>query len=98
MNSRRKFIKNTSLLAGGIISPGFASQSIGSINKIIGANDNIKFGLIGCKGMGWGDMRSILKNPQTDCIALCDIDDNVLEKRSNDVEKITGKKPAIYKD
>ena len=43
-------------------------------------------------------MRSILKNPNTDCIAVCDVDDKVLEKRSGDVEKITGTKPKKYKD
>ncbi len=98
MKSRRKFIKNTGLITGGILSSSFANQPFNSMNKIIGSNDRIKFGVIGCRGMGWSDMRSILKNEGTDCIALCDVDDSVLEKRSADVKKITGKKPKIYKD
>jgi predicted dehydrogenase len=43
-------------------------------------------------------MRSILNNSETDCIALCDIDDKVLEERLENVKDITGKKPKIYKD
>ncbi|MDH5400829.1 MAG: Gfo/Idh/MocA family oxidoreductase, partial [Cyclobacteriaceae bacterium] len=54
--------------------------------------------LIGCKGMGWADMNSLLKNAEVDCIALCDVDQSVLDERAADVEKITGKKPKLYKD
>ena len=48
--------------------------------------------------MGWSDMRSILKNSETDCLALCDVDDKVLQERTENVKDITGKKPKIYKD
>lgn len=48
--------------------------------------------------MGWSDMSSILKNSEADCIALCDVDQSVLDNRSSNVEKITGKKPVLYKD
>ena len=48
--------------------------------------------------MGLSDMRSILKNNEADCIALCDIDENVLNQRSIDVEKITGNKTKLYGD
>ena len=98
MKSRRNFIKNTSLVTGGVLSSGFDTQPLSSFNRIIGANKKLNFGVIGCRGMGWSDMRSILKNPDTDCIAVCDVDDKVLEKRSGDVEKITGTKPKKYKD
>ena len=98
MKSRRKFLRNTGLITGGIITSSFANSSIKPYSKIIGANDRIKFGVIGCKGMGWSDMRSILSHDGTDCIAICDVDDRVLEQRSSDVKKLTGKKPKVYKD
>ena len=98
MKSRRKFLRNTGLITGGIITSSFANSSVKPFGKIIGANDKINFGVIGCRGMGWSDMRSILSHDGTDCVALCDVDDKVLENRSNDVKKITGKKPKIYKD
>ena len=88
MKSRRKFLRNTGLITGGIITSSFANSSVKPFSKIIGANDRIKFGVIGCKGMGWSDMRSILSHDGTDCIALCDVDDRVLDNRSNDVKKI----------
>ena len=98
MKSRRKFLRNTGLITGGIITSSFANSSIKPYSKIVGANDRIKFGVIGCKGMGWSDMRSILSHDGTDCIAICDVDDRVLEQRSSDVKKLTGKKPKVYKD
>ena len=50
------------------------------------------------EGQGWSNMRSILKNSEANCIGLCDVDKDVLDNRSNDVEKITGKKPKLYGD
>ena len=99
MNSRRKFVQNASKigLASTFIS-GIPLELIASKRKNISANDKINFGVIGCKGMGWSDMRSILKNSETDCIALCDVDENVLNERSKNVKDITGKNPKIYKD
>ena len=70
MKSRRKFLRNTGLITGGIITSSFANSSIKPYSKIVGANDRINFGVIGCKGMGWSDMRSILSHDGTDCIAI----------------------------
>jgi predicted dehydrogenase len=63
------------------------------------ASDKIKVGLVGCKGMGFADLKTFLAHPEVECIALCDVDDSVLQARAADVEKIRGKKPAnLYKD
>src|SRR5690606_41543315 len=35
---------------------------------------------------------------QVNCVALADIDQNVLDRRAADVEKLRGKKPKLYKD
>ena len=99
MFTRRNFIKGTASL--GISSQFLFNTPIELIAKNrskISINDKINFGVIGCKGMGWSNMASILKNSDTDCIALCDVDDKVLEERSANVKDITGKKPKIYKD
>jgi len=98
MTTRRNFLKNSLLTTAGLglISPsGFALTS----NNKIAPSDKIRIGLIGCKGMGWADLNTFLDNPETECIALCDIDESVLNQRAADVEKKTGKKPKnLYKD
>ena len=87
MKSRRNFIQKSAAigLGSGLISsiPNFL---IAKDLKKNSPNETINFGVIGCKGQGWSNMRSILKNKNTDCIALCDIDDDVLSQRSNDTK------------
>ncbi|MGI6337820.1 MAG: Gfo/Idh/MocA family protein [Bacteroidales bacterium] len=94
MTTRRIFIKNTAFAAAGL---GIAPTLSGM--RQVAASDKINIGVIGCNGMGFSNLTAFLENPETECIALCDIDENVLNKRAADVEKIRGKKPAnLYKD
>ncbi|MDO8991549.1 MAG: Gfo/Idh/MocA family oxidoreductase, partial [Daejeonella sp.] len=98
-NSRRKFIQNTMLLGAGISMPQILSASdFGLFTRTIKASDQINFGLIGCKGMGWSNMNAHLKLPQVNCIALADVDQNVLDQRTEDVFKLRGKRPKQYRD
>jgi len=98
MTTRRDFLKNTLLTTAGIglISP----SGMALTNRFqVAPSDKIKIGLIGCKGMGWADLDNFLNNPECECIALCDVDESVLNERAKDVEKKTGKKPQnLYKD
>ena len=97
MNKRREFIKNAAKIGiGSQFLFNTPLELIANNRSKISSNDKINFGVIGCKGMGWSDMNSILKNSETDCIALCDIDEEVLRKRAGDVKTITGKKPKLY--
>ena len=96
MTTRRDFIRQATLLGAGLsMSPFFINATPGSV----GANDKIRVGLIGCKGMGFSDLQAFLRNPEVECIALCDIDDEVLNSRAAETQKITGKKVKnLYKD
>ncbi len=95
METRRGFLKNTAITVAGL---GFAPSISG---RIIGfpPSDRINIGLIGCNGQGFSNLRAFLEHPQVECIALCDVDESVLNRRAADVEKIRGKKPAnLYRD
>ena len=99
MNKRREFIKNAAKIGiGSQFLFNTPLELIANNRSKTSSNDKINFGVIGCKGMGWSDMSSILKNSETECIALCDVDEKVLEERSKNVKDITGKKPKIYND
>jgi predicted dehydrogenase len=95
MATRRVFLKNTAITAAGLgLAPSLSGSMLGSP-----PSDRINVGLIGCNGMGFTDLTAFLGNPMVDCIALCDIDDEVLNRRAAGVEKMRGKKPAnLYKD
>ncbi len=65
----------------------------------VAPSDKIRVGLIGCMGMGSGDLRSYLNNPECECTALCDVDASRLQRAAAEVERIQKKKvPGLYAD
>jgi predicted dehydrogenase len=96
MNStRRNFIKTASVLTAGSILP---LDELLKSRSAISANDKIQVGLIGANGMGFNDLTSFLKNPEIECVALCDIDRNVLNNRTDALIKLGFPKPKLYVD
>jgi predicted dehydrogenase len=95
MTTRRVFLKNTALTTAGLaLAPALSSALTGCA-----PSDRINVGLIGCNGMGFADLTAFLDHSQVECLALCDIDESVLNGRAADVEKMRGRKPAnLYKD
>lgn len=96
--SRRNFVRSASVLAGSGLFSFAPLEVIASQRKCVSANDKLQLGVIGCKGMGWSDLRSHLLLSDVECIALCDVDQSVLDQRAADVEKAQGKRPQLYKD
>jgi predicted dehydrogenase len=105
VSNRREFVKNSTKLAigAGLVSMMPLTSSCNS------ANDKIVFGAIGLRNMGFSNIKSFLKNPNVECAAVCDIDDEILNNRANDIEeinkerisngkKITQTRPTMYKD
>lgn len=91
---RRAFIQKSSLAGVGIMS----TEPHWYLNGNRSPNDRIQIGVIGCNGMGWSNTNSMLKNPQVDLVALCDVDQNVVQKRLSDYGKLRKNKPATYTD
>lgn len=74
---------------------GAASLTALSATRVLGANDRIRIGIIGCGGMANGHMGDFIRMKESDNIeigAVCD----VYEKRLDAAAKRTGGKP--YKD
>jgi predicted dehydrogenase len=94
--TRREFMEKSAALGAGLaLSPLMFRMSA----KPVGANDKIHLGLIGCRSQGFANLQAFLRNPEVDCIALCDVDQNVLQSRAADTEKLQGKKVKhLYKD
>jgi predicted dehydrogenase len=63
-----------------------------------GANSKVRLGVIGCGGMGRGDMECFFLNPEIDCPIICDVDDAMLAKGIEVCESKRGKKPDTVKD
>jgi len=96
MNStRRNFIKTASVFAAGTLLP---ADAISSVGKSIPPSDKINIGLIGVRSQGFSDLSSFLKNKEVQCVAMSDIDNNLLESRTADLVKLGHEKPKLYKD
>jgi predicted dehydrogenase len=68
-NSRREFVKQTGLLAGGLIAAPLLSQA----NYFSGADDTIKVVLIGCGGRGTGAAaQALLSKQNVKLVAMAD--------------------------
>ena len=100
LSSRRKFMLQTSAaLIGTGIASSLPLDAFAKSVRRVSANDKINFGLIGCKGMGWSNMRAQLTSvPEAHCIALADVDQSVLDERAADVEALRGTRPKLFKD
>jgi predicted dehydrogenase len=95
MSNRRNFLKSTTTAAVGI---SLAASLPASMAACVGANEKLRCGAIGINGMGFADLSAFLRQKNTECVALCDVDSNVLNKRAAQVEKAQGKKPQLYSD
>ncbi|MDR2969009.1 MAG: Gfo/Idh/MocA family oxidoreductase [Tannerellaceae bacterium] len=97
--NRRIFLSKSALSVAGL---GLAPLAGGSYHSIFGntaPSNKVKVALIGCRSQGWSNLNTFLQYPEVECVALCDVDDEWLNKRAADVEKKSGKKvPNLYKD
>ncbi|ACU62109.1 Gfo/Idh/MocA family protein [Chitinophaga pinensis] len=92
-NSRRHFIRSASTLVAGAGLVGALPSAL----RAVAPSDKINVAAIGINGMGWSDLTAILKNPYAQCVALCDVDKNVLDKRAAELDK-KGQKVKTYGD
>jgi len=95
-SSRRNFIKTASVIAAGSVLPADVFSEARRMK--VGPNDKIHVGLIGARSQGYSDLASFLKNPEVECVALCDIDNSFLASRTSDIEKLGFTKPKLYTD
>jgi len=72
LKSRREFMKQSTMLAGGLAAMPLASQATSFFNT--NANDTIKVALIGCGGRGTGAaMQAMLSKQNVKLVAMADV-------------------------
>jgi predicted dehydrogenase len=99
--SRRQFL-GRSARAASLAPLAFAGATFPFIRSVRagepGANDKVRLGLIGCGGMGQGDLECFFLNPEVDCAVICDVDDARIAKGLEICEQKRGKKPDTTRD
>jgi predicted dehydrogenase len=94
--SRREFIEDASIAALGLGLAGPRAAAAGE--PPVAPSDRVRFGVAGCNGMGWADMRSALRTKGVECVALADVDQAVLDRRAKDAVEAGGRAPKLYRD
>lgn len=95
-NSRRTFIKT---IAAGTAGAGLGiGLSAASYGRILGANDRVRVGVVGIRGMGFGHIRAYAELDNVDVAALCDVDQNLFAEREAWLDEHGHPKPKRYVD
>src|SRR5204862_6942637 len=94
MITRREFLDG---LAGGAagLAVGTTAKSYG---QILGSNDRLNFAVIGLNGRGYAHLSALKANRSAARIShVCDVDNNILRKFADAVQRETGEPPAMDK-
>jgi predicted dehydrogenase len=85
--NRRHFLMSTAAAAGTLRASSLASP-----------NDTVRVACVGIRGQGGSHIRMYSMMPNVEIAALCDVDESVLNKRLDEVEKSGKKRPAAFTD
>jgi predicted dehydrogenase len=86
--SRRSFVGSS--FAAAIAASARAAQ--------VAPSDKVRIGMIGCGGISTADSNAFLAHPESEIVAVCDVDDAKLAKTAARLEKLRGKSPSLVKD
>lgn len=88
--SRRRFLGSS---AAAVIAAGTVVKG-----RVEGANEKIGVCVIGTNGRGQSHIDGFTKSPDSEVVALCDVDSDVLKLRGDALDAATGKKCKRYSD
>ncbi len=87
---RRKFIEITSMGSAAVAASFYIPKSQ--------SNRKIKAGLIGAGWYGMVDLTAALKSGGVEVIAVCDVDSAHLNSCADELQKLQGTRPAVFKN
>ena len=92
--NRRSFVKKSGVAAGTTLAASMIPWSVSCSNP----SERIGVALVGCKNMGFTDLKAFLDEKNVECIALCDIDKSILDEKVSIIEKLKSKRPQAFTD
>jgi len=67
-------------------------------SQLASANNTVRVAVVGIRGQGGSHIGMYSRMPNVEIAALCDVDESVLNKRLDEVEKRSKKRPAAFTD
>ncbi|MBN1444225.1 MAG: Gfo/Idh/MocA family oxidoreductase [Planctomycetes bacterium] len=95
--TRRQFLGRglTTLAAGGLAA---APAGLVAGRSAVEAADQVRVALIGCGGMGRGDLRTFFQDERVRCPVVCDVDDSHAALAADETEKVGRGRPESVRD
>ncbi len=93
-DSRRAFIGSVAG-AGAGLSLGLPASSYA---RVLGANDRVRVGVIGIRGMGYGHIVGYAGLENVEVAAVCDVDENVIAAKLHKMQEDGIPEPKTYTD
>ena len=91
MNEENKYSRKSFLKTAGVSMAGLAiGLSAKSYGNVMGANERVRFGIVGVHGRGQAHMDAINALPNATMQYLCDVDSRVLKDRAAKARKMSG--------
>ncbi len=90
--NRRSFLRRVSSGVAAGMAPAFLSR------KSLGQEAKLQVGVIGLKGIGFPLARSFINTGRANILAACDVDEDVLDQRIQDIAFYNGSAPERYTD
>jgi predicted dehydrogenase len=94
--TRREFLRSSASGAGVAALGGITFLTAPA--RVYGANDRVRVCVVGLHGQGWSHVEEYSKMKDVEIVALCDIDENVLNRRLAEMEKMKLPKPQTFVD
>ena len=86
-HTRRSFIEKSSKAVAALGVSSVIPWPSMAKTKMVAPSDRLNVAAIGINGMGWGDLKNLMKVPGTNVVGLCDVDNAVLTKRKGELAK-----------
>ena len=95
--TRREFLKTGAKTSAGIAALSTVSL-ITKPERVFGANDRVRVCVVGLHGQGWAHVEQYSKLPGVEIAGVCDVDENVMNQRLAEMEKMKLPKPQTFVD
>ncbi len=95
--NRREFLKNSARVGAGMAALSGVTF-LAHPERVFGASDRVRIAVVGLHGQGWSHVEEYCHMKDVEIAAFCDVDENVLDQRLGEVEKMGVKRPARFID
>src|SRR5262245_46695548 len=96
---RRDFIKTSIVAAGGVAASSTETFGAPATGAVLGANDQIRVGVIGCGGQANWDASDFSRQPNVKIVALCDVyEGSMRQTLKNEALKLDPARTSMFKD